>query len=285
MKENGRVPRATCRRPASSIFPEGMPPKDHQRFLDGALPRLQADARIVGVAGAGSLITKTMDRFSDLDLIVVTANEHREAVSGDRQRIIEGLGNLLAGFTGEHVGEPRVLICLYDDPLLHVDLKFVSLDEFSNRIENPVVLWERESELSSIIAGTGFGHPMPDPQWIEDRFWVWLHYAALKLGRGELFEVIDFLSFIRQSVLGPLSLVDHGQLPRGVRRLETLAPRHLAEMKKTIAGYDRASCAEACRAAIGLYRRLREEAAVPGLRLSSEAEVAAIRYFEEVVRA
>ena len=58
---------ATCPRPASSIFPEGMPPKDHQRFLDGALPRLQADARIVGVVGAGSLITKTMDRFSDLD--------------------------------------------------------------------------------------------------------------------------------------------------------------------------------------------------------------------------
>jgi hypothetical protein len=31
---------------------------------------------------------------------------------------------LLVGFTGEHVGEPRVLICLYGPPVLHVDLKF-----------------------------------------------------------------------------------------------------------------------------------------------------------------
>ena len=34
-----------------------------------------------------------------------------------------------ATFTGEHVGESRVLICLYGPPLLHVDLKFVSLSD------------------------------------------------------------------------------------------------------------------------------------------------------------
>ncbi|MER7057532.1 MULTISPECIES: hypothetical protein [unclassified Streptomyces] len=35
---------------------------------------------------------------------------------------------------------------------------------------------------------------MPDLQWIEDRFWIWVHYGATKLGRGELFEVNGFLA-------------------------------------------------------------------------------------------
>ncbi len=222
--------------PASPVgYAPGMLPKDHQRFLDQALAKLQVDPRIVGLAGAGSLITSSMDEFSDLDLIVVSADEHAAAVASERRQIVDSLGRCLAAFSGEHVGEPRLLICLYDSPLLHVDVKFVSLSDFAARIEDPVVLWERASALSAVIRRTEPKHPMPDVQWLEDRFWIWVHYAALRLGRGELFEVIDFLSFLRQVALGPLSLVQHGQLPRGVRRLETLAPRHLEAMKKTVA--------------------------------------------------
>ena len=44
-----------------------------------------------------------------------------------RVQLAESLHLLLAAFTGEHVGEPRLLICLYRSPLLHVDLKYVSL--------------------------------------------------------------------------------------------------------------------------------------------------------------
>ncbi len=53
------------------------------------------------------------------------------------------LGHFLSGFTGEHVGEPRVLICLYDNPLLHVDIKFLTLEELHPRVETPVVLLDK----------------------------------------------------------------------------------------------------------------------------------------------
>ena len=86
-------------------------------------------------------------------------------------------GDLISGFTGEHVGEPRVLICLYDKPLLHVDIKFLTLPEFYDRVENPVVLFERNNQLSDIINSTNAVWPQPDFQWIEDRFWTWVHYA------------------------------------------------------------------------------------------------------------
>ena len=96
----------------------------HQQFISRALPHFAADSRLVGVAAAGSWAENAMDEFSDLDLIIAVEPEGFAQVMSERQSIAASLGKLLAAFTGEHVCEPRVLICLYDSPLLHVDLKF-----------------------------------------------------------------------------------------------------------------------------------------------------------------
>lgn len=132
----------------------------------------------------------------------------------------QSLGNFLSGFTGEHVGEPRLLICLYDEPLLHVDLKFVTPEEFSIRVENPIILFDKNNVLKTIIENTEAHFPSPDFQWIEDRFWKWGHYILQMIERGELFEAIDALSFVRSTVLGPLLHIKEEQLARGVRKLE-----------------------------------------------------------------
>lgn len=255
----------------------------HQQFLERALPILQSDSRISGVAVGGSWISQSLDQYSDLDLVIVVRDDAVGQVMAERLDVAGRLGDLLSAFTGEHVGEPRLLICLYGDPLLHVDLKFVDLAGFADRIEDPVVLWERDGQLSSTLHSTCAAHPMPDLQWIEDRFWVWIHYGALKLGRGELFETIDFLAFLRGQVLGPLALVANGQLPRGVRRLERYAVADLADLKQTLAGHDRAECGRALKAAAALYRRLRDSQASPGLVLRTRAEAAALAYLEQVI--
>lgn len=261
-----------------------MLPVAHETFLNKALPILISDPRLVGVAAAGSWITKNMDEFSDIDLVVVAAREHYEEVMRDRMRLIAGLGTLLSGFTGEHVGEPRVVICLFGDPLIHVDLKFITLEDLDKRIEDPVVLWEREGALSARMAQSEARHPMPDLQWIEDRMWVWAHYAALRLARGELFEVIDFLAFLRGTVLGPLILVKHGHLPRGVRRLETAGGQDAVELRKTLCDYDRADCGRAVLEALKAYQRLRSRLAPEGLVLKLEAERTAMDYLDKVLK-
>jgi hypothetical protein len=92
-------------------------------FADRVSINLQEDKAIIGLAAAGSWLTNEIDEFSDPDLIVVT----KEKITDSKAKMLayaKSFGNLLSGFTGEHVGEPRVLICLYDDPLLHVDIKF-----------------------------------------------------------------------------------------------------------------------------------------------------------------
>ncbi len=122
----------------------------------------QEDARFLGLAAAGSFITGLMDKYSNTDLIAVVHPDHYASVLPERQRIVAGLGHLLAAFTGEHVGEPRVLICLFDHPLLHVDVKFVALEDLNKRIENPVVLWERDGVVSQLVSQTEPRHPMPE---------------------------------------------------------------------------------------------------------------------------
>src|SRR6185369_9577198 len=238
--------------------PDALPsslPELHREFLLQSLDRLNNDQRLVGVAAGGSFITNSMDEFSDLDLIIAVEPAHYPEVMAERMKIAASLGKLLAAFTGEHVGEPRVLICLYEAPLLHVDLKFVSLDDVAIRVEDPRVLWERDGRLSTALAQGKAEYPTRSPQWIEDRFWIWVHYAATRIARGELFEAIDFLAFLR-GVLGPLALARAGARPTGVRKIETIAPAFAVELRRTVASYDAADCLRALRACVELYRSL-----------------------------
>lgn len=99
-------------------------PKIHQDFINKSIKIFQNDFRIEGIAAGGSYITNSMDEFSDIDLVIAIESNHYEEVMEERSKIAEKLGSLLSSFTGEHVGEPRLLICLYGPPLLHVDLKY-----------------------------------------------------------------------------------------------------------------------------------------------------------------
>jgi hypothetical protein len=240
---------------------EGIPssvPEPHREFLQRLIELLSADTRIVGIAAGGSYLTNSMDAFSDLDLVIAIEPSKYVEIMADRRSIAASLGNLLAAFTGEHVGEPRVLICLYEEPLLHVDLKFVDLGDVAERVEDPAVLWERDECLSRALQQGRPEYPAPDPRWIEDRFWIWVHYAAAKIGRGELFEALDFLSFLRGTVLGPLGLRLARGRPAGVRKIETVAPEFAEKLRGTVAGYEAADCLRALRVCIELYRSMRQ---------------------------
>jgi predicted nucleotidyltransferase len=257
-------------------------PKIHQEFIDKALQIFQDDIRIAGVAAGGSYITNSMDDFSDIDLVIAVEPKHYEQVMEERIKIAEKLGKLLSAFTGEHVGEPRVLICLYGPPLLHVDLKFVSLQDIAHRVEDPVILWERDNLISDALKIGEAKFPMPDLQWIEDRFWVWVHYGAAKIGRNEIFETIEFISFLRQVVIGPLLLMRNGKLPRGVRKIELDAPDDLPLLLKTIPAHDAQSCINALQTKIQLYLDLREYFSTDELKKHYEAEKYSVKYLTEI---
>lgn len=253
-----------------------------QSFIDSALVHIQQDPNAIGLAVGGSWISGNMDEYSDLDLVLVTTQPIAPDVERMRTYAAQ-LGTMLASFRGDHVGEPRLLIALYESPLLHVDIKFVTLDEFYQRVEDPVIVWERNGLLSAVLHQSTAVYPPFDFQWIEDRFWIWVHYAALKIGRGEYLEAMDFLGFIRNIVLGPLIHLRYNGLPRGVRRLETTAnPADLAHLHKTIARPERDSLLKATTEAAQLYTELRDKLAPATLQKNNAAHIAVETYLKSL---
>lgn len=250
----------------------------HREFVQRTVERLSADARFVGLAAAGSWAENNMDEFSDLDLLLAVEPGFIDDVMAQRHVIAQSLGELLTSFTGEHVGEPRLIIGLYDKPLLHVDLKFVALDDIADRVDEPVVIWERDARLTRALSASRGVFPPPNAQWIEDRFWIWIHAAASRVARGELFDAIEFLSFLRVNVLGPLSLQQAGRKPMGTRRVETALPEFTRELVGTLAGHDKQSCFAAIEQCAELYRRLR----TGSVTRHEDAEIAAMAYLARV---
>ena len=253
-----------------------------QEFAGKAKTILETDDNVIGLAVAGSWLTNEIDEFSDLDLILVT----QQKISGDKNLMLDyakRLGNFLSGFTGEHVGEPRVLICLFDNPLLHVDIKFVTLNEFKSRIETPKLLLDKNGQLEKAISNSQANFPYPDYQWIEDRFWTWIHYALSKIGRGEYFEAYDFMGFLRMTVFGPLLQIKNDNLPRGVRKVETeLNSDDLNKLKLTIPNYNRQSLLDSLRNAVLLYRQLRTELYDNKVQLQNDTDKKVMNYFDEI---
>jgi len=267
----------------STAFPAGhdWAPPAARPMVEAAIAAARADPRIVGLMVGGSAVTGTMDEFSDLDFVVVCRDEHQPELLKEAPAFAAGLGPLLACFTGEHVGEPRLLIALYGPPPLHVDLKFVADRDLDDRVEDGLVLWQRDGAVEAALHRAEAVWPRPpDPQWIEDRFWVWVHYGAAKVGRGELFECLDVLAAFRGMVFGPLIALGRGQRAAGVRRLERLAPDLVPALAATVGDHTAEGCLAALRASVDLYRRLRGDAA--GLVRRGDAEAASLDYLAEI---
>lgn len=254
------------------------------QFALRAIETLSKDNSVIGLAAGGSLLSNELDDFSDIDLVLVT----KEKVAGNFSKMLDyagKLGNTLTAFTGEHVGEPRLLICLYDNPLLHVDIKFVTLEEFGHRVEDPQILLDREGILKKTIESTHSEWPFQGYQWIEDRFWTFVHYALLKIGRGEYFEAVDFLAFLRMTVLGPLLHIKNGNLPRGVRKVETkLTETDFEKLKSTIATYNRQSIMDALHHSIIIYTELRSALFEKEIIMHSKAEERVMAFYKSLIK-
>ncbi|MCR1782111.1 nucleotidyltransferase domain-containing protein [Nocardioides carbamazepini] len=225
----------------------------HMEFLDRLTPILQRDERIVGLGLSGSMADGTADEHSDVDLVVVLRDEAYDEVMADRLGLLRSWTSFVDGFTGEHVGEPRLIIALVGPPLLHVDFKFVRISDVADRVGDPVVVWERDGTVARALAAQPPARERYDAPWVEDRFWTWIHYGATKLARGELFEVIGFLGFLREVVYGPLAAELTGTGPRGVRRIEAFAPDLASDLRSTVSGYDAAEAAAALTACVDIY--------------------------------
>jgi hypothetical protein len=165
----------------------------------------------------------------------------------------------LSAFVGYHVGEPRLVIALFENPLVHVDFKFVTPDTLRDRIETPIILFERDGQLSKLLQLGSAKWPNRDSQWFEDRFWTWMHYGGVKIARGELLEAVGFFGDVRRMVLGPLAARRRGQNQREIRRVEQVDPKFALRLNATVTSSNADELWLALSAAIDLYCDLRRD--------------------------
>lgn len=254
----------------------------HKSFIHLVVNYLKQDPRIVGVSVAGSIVNGVVDQYSDVDFVIAVESSHFSSVLSARSDIASEFGTLLTCFTGEHVGDSRLLICLYDKPLLHVDLKFIDINDLASESSTSQLLWQKDERFSTQLEQIQAQPFSVDPQWIEDRFWIWIHYVGTKIARGEVFEVLEFLSFIRSKVLVPLALQSHNKVGYGVRKIETLLPDFSKTLESTIANKTQLSQILAVQSCIEIYLDLRAQFGKASIHQHEQCQVVATQFIRSI---
>ncbi|WP_119300509.1 nucleotidyltransferase domain-containing protein [Dongia deserti] len=253
----------------------------HESLLARIADVTRRDPRLIGLLVGGSHVSGTTDRYSDLDCILVAEAESYASVLEDRRAMADRVAPLLHAFTGEHVGEPRLMICLYETPPLHVDYKVLTLEALKERVEDPIVVWARDDSIRGLFERSAPHWPRQLPEWFEERFWIWVHYAAMKVGRGEIFEGLDMFALLRRRVFGPLLAERAGHRQYEVRHIERLVPEAIPLLAALTPPPDRAACATALVRAMDVYLDL-TRTTVPSNR-NPAAEITVRRYLAEAI--
>lgn len=255
----------------------------HYNFVNIINETLKRDATFIGIAVGGSYMTESLDEYSDLDVHLVIADNQKALDFEEKKAMLAAVQKPLCCYPNGH--DARVIVCLYDfNPIiLHVDWKWQTLTEFEDRVENPVVLFERDGLLTEVMSRTDFGYPIPNIHKQESRFWSWMHYVLSKIGRGEILEASDYLTEVRSCCIGPLLLLKNGMLPRRMRHAERLPASEWAMLSPSIQKeFSAKACFEATMGMIRLYQYLRESYIGPDFQPLVDAEVACLRYAEYI---
>lgn len=236
----------------------------HVSYLEKLTSALEKDSRFEALLAIGSLAQKQLDKYSDLDLVLVVKELFYKDVISKRYTFAAQLGNLLSAFSGTHRGDQRLLICLYGPQLLHVDLHFFTFSDLSRLCERPKILWSASgSPIQETIQETAFKPAQHSDDWFELRAWMWLHEASARYLRGELYSAIDVLSTLRETVLAPMLQRKLGTQFYNTRKLDMQPEPFNKMLASTLAVYSRESVYSALMSSMRLYLELREDSPPP----------------------
>jgi hypothetical protein len=215
------------------------------------------EPNVLGMLIGGSFASGEADVYSDLDMQLVVGDEGVETTSAELRHMAEEAGPVVAAFYAEHVGLPYMLIVLYED-LIHADFEPVAVSHVGPRNAGLAahILWERDGIVSSALPGTHEDDPATDLRWIEDRMWTWSWHIQTKVLRGELYEALDGLQYVRDSVLFKLLAMRRGERPTGARRVEARTGEWTPQFAATLPVLSRESMMESLRASMTLYQLL-----------------------------
>ncbi len=203
----------------------------HRRLLEKAVKALKGDDRVKGLYLSG---TPSTDDYSDIDLFILSSVEDREGLERDRVKT--------AGRVGEIVAEamstvPHTYVVVYE-PGVKMDYCYHVLPEKPRPDRVFVdVLYDPSGHIEEVIEMSKTASIGVSDEYLRNlvkHFYVALHYATTKLGRGELWESRDTVEYYRGLLISFEHILDSRERV-GYRRLEQkLSKEKLLMLEKTI---------------------------------------------------
>jgi len=150
-----------------------------------------------------------------------------------------------------------MLIVLYED-LVHADFEPIQISEIGSRNAGLAthLLWERDHGLSTAVGAKYEEDQSAELAWLEDRIWTWGWYVQTKVLRGELYEAIGGLQYIRDRVLFRLLAMLREERPSSARRAESRVGPWTEKFAATVPRLTQESTMNALKSSIHLYVEL-----------------------------
>lgn len=193
-----------------------------------------ASARRFSVAVHGSLTKGGVDRYSDIDLTLATPSSVAPAEAmEDFDRMIAGLGTVMAHFRADHLGANQTLIAYLgiDEWVVKLDVKIVGGGALVDLPPEASIVADAEGAmaLARYVEPT-----QPDLGPLFDKLTGWFWFTYSRLARGEYFAAARSIDFTREHALLPILLSQRGLPQDGHRRIEErLTPDLLDALRRT----------------------------------------------------
>ena len=214
-----------------------------------------------GLAIKGSLQTGRIDRFSDLDVTLVTTGDLDEARRWVSATLAQA-GRVLALFPATHLRLEWLWIYFLErsGELVKVDVEIEPLEDF---IKKPLGILLSDPDGTLEVARATEVEPLTTDATVHlnglrHRFTGWTWYTYSKIARGELLEAYDSLGVMRAQALVPTLLCARGLRLEGFRHLEgRLQSSDYVAMLSTVPGaVERSELLRALRAMVEYFESL-----------------------------
>jgi predicted nucleotidyltransferase len=161
-------------------------PPNHQAVVDKFVNACQADERIVAAFLVGSYVKGKADKYSDLDLYVITTDDAYDDFASTRDSFVHQLGEPLFM---EDFDLPGIVFLIFQDGA-EVELSYIPKSQANNIFNEPFqVLLDKENITPGIVASEQeFDQDKQREKLRRLIYWFWheLSHFITALGRGHL---------------------------------------------------------------------------------------------------
>jgi hypothetical protein len=239
---------------------------DHRRLLAKARELFAADNHVLGVLLGGSLADGRADLLSDIDLYLFVRDKDFESVFANREAVARSLGAVLLCYRGDHMPSGKHQLIVWYEGLLHVDLIY---RKWSGRV--PDWKWKRTVILKDSYGAMAQLQKESDPlrpatvsleqlQTLSQKFWGWVAYTLGKICRGERWEALDNIAWIRNEALLVMLAWAQNAPYEGHRRLESKLDDELAMLfEQSLCSRELDALHNALMAEVRIFRKLRAQ--------------------------